>query len=92
MAIRTPSGLLRLAFATSLAALTLVLPEGAQAGCTTQTIGDTSFHHCDDGTSGTSLRVGDNTFHHFDGESGTSLKVGDTTFHHLDGKGLLISP
>lgn len=57
----------------------------AYAGCTSSSIGGTTFYNCDDGSSGTANNIGGITFYNFnDGTSGTSNNIGGTTFYNFN--------
>jgi hypothetical protein len=63
----------------------LALSISALAQCTSQRIGNFTYHHCDNGVSGTSQQIGEFTYHHFNnGASGTSQQIGGFTFHHFN--------
>lgn len=71
--------------ASFLAILSFGLGINVYAGCTSNTIGGTTFYNCDDGTSGTANNIGGTTFFNFNnGTSGTSNNIGGTTFHHFN--------
>ena len=63
--------------------------ETASAGCTGQTIGETTYYNCDNGLSGTSRSIGGSTFYNYnDGTSGTSRSIGGTTFNNFNNPAL----
>ena len=61
-------------------AATLWLSAPADAGCISQTVGNTTVHNCD-GKTGTSQTVGTTTVHTFDGKFGLSQRVGNIVIH-----------